>query len=380
MIEEDLFRRTLVACWPMLLGIGLSLLAARLLLALMRIRPSLRALRELRQDEAGGVQTLSFVLTIPLFLMILMFIVQLSQLTIGQVGVEYAAFSAARSAIVWIPADASNAEPPMRIGTALEFRGFEAYSGDVLYEAFDVRAYVEDGIVPPQVTKIIAVYRVVPGGAKFEKIRTAAVLALANVAPSRPVVTERTAASATASVLLGPMNQAFVALAPRTAANPRVPTRLAEKLVYALERTAIEIELRHKDTSAWLDEHDRSWDREQYRMNETDWQDQVTVDVIHEFALLPGPGRLLARRADARPGTDVDESYAGGAERDRIAAALLRRYGSTYVYPLRASARLTIEGFQPSQPLAQPPAATDDWWLQSGPAYESLGTATGAGT
>ena len=63
----------------------------------------------------------------------------------------------------------------------------------------DVRAYVEDGVVPSGVSKIIAVYVVVPGGAKYEKIRTAAALALMNVAPSRAVVTETTAASATSA-------------------------------------------------------------------------------------------------------------------------------------------------------------------------------------
>jgi len=61
-------------------------------------------LRRLHRDEAGNVQSLSFVLTLPIFIMLMMLIVQASQLMIGQVVVEYAAVAAARSAIVWIPA------------------------------------------------------------------------------------------------------------------------------------------------------------------------------------------------------------------------------------------------------------------------------------
>ena len=52
----------------------------------------------------GQRQSLSFVLTLPFFIMILLFIVQVSQLMIGQIVVEYAAFAAARAAAVWIPA------------------------------------------------------------------------------------------------------------------------------------------------------------------------------------------------------------------------------------------------------------------------------------
>ena len=50
------------------------------------------------------MQSLSFVLTLPVFILVMMMIVQVSQLMIGIVVVHYAAFAAARSAAVWIPA------------------------------------------------------------------------------------------------------------------------------------------------------------------------------------------------------------------------------------------------------------------------------------
>src|SRR5687767_11915386 len=59
---------------------------------------------DLHADELGSVQSLSFVLTVPLFIMLMLLAVQITQLMIGQIVVHYAAFAAARSAAVWIPA------------------------------------------------------------------------------------------------------------------------------------------------------------------------------------------------------------------------------------------------------------------------------------
>ena len=58
----------------------------------------------LHRDEAGNIQSLSFVLTLPVFIFVMLMIVQVSQLMIGIVVVNYAAFAAARSAAVRIPA------------------------------------------------------------------------------------------------------------------------------------------------------------------------------------------------------------------------------------------------------------------------------------
>ena len=58
----------------------------------------------LHRDEAGGVQSVSFVLTVPIFIMLMLLAVQITQVMIGLMTVHYAAFAAARSASVWIPA------------------------------------------------------------------------------------------------------------------------------------------------------------------------------------------------------------------------------------------------------------------------------------
>ena len=75
-------------------------------------------IRTLHRDEVGGVQSLSFVLTLPFLIMLMLFIVQVSQLMIGAIMVHYSAYAAARTAIVWIPAQMMEPEGCNRIGTA----------------------------------------------------------------------------------------------------------------------------------------------------------------------------------------------------------------------------------------------------------------------
>jgi hypothetical protein len=97
-------RAVLHACLPWLAVLAGSLLAAYLLVRFSGARPSLRRLRRLHENQVGGVQSLSFVLALPLFIMIMLFIVQISQLMIGIIVVHYTAYATARSASVWIPA------------------------------------------------------------------------------------------------------------------------------------------------------------------------------------------------------------------------------------------------------------------------------------
>jgi hypothetical protein len=361
--------QVLFSVGPWLALLGGCLLALWIIARCMRLHVHWGVLKQLHADQKGGVQSLSFVLTVPLFIFIMLFIVQLSQITIGQIGVEYAAFAAARSAIVWIPARASSVEGEMQIGSGLQLVELVAYNGDDEID-LDLNAYIEFGLVPDGTTHIYAVYEVAPGGVKYEKIRSAAALALMNICPSRSVVTSNTSASSIVGRVVNPLNEAYVSLAPAESDNPKIEHRLRNKLTYALEHTDIQIEIRHKDSTAFLAEHDLLPDRYEFRMNEIDWQDQVIVDVIHEFALLPGPGRLLARAPQARPGTEVDESYANGQAADEVGARIQQRHDRTYVWPLQASARLTVEGFKPYFIDQQPPAAVQPFETQTSPGLQ----------
>ena len=98
-------RAAITACWPWVLVLVGLVLAAHFLVRLSNARLRLARLRHLHGDQAGSVQSLSFVLTLPIFIMVVMLIVQVSQLMIGLIVVHYAAYAAARSAAVWIPAN-----------------------------------------------------------------------------------------------------------------------------------------------------------------------------------------------------------------------------------------------------------------------------------
>src|SRR5580704_4573888 len=101
-------RAILAACFPWFLWLLAGFAGLWLLARISGARLELGRLRSLHRSEEGGIQTLSFVLTLPIFMMIVLFIVQVSQLMIGIVVVHYAAFAAARAASVWLPAEMQN--------------------------------------------------------------------------------------------------------------------------------------------------------------------------------------------------------------------------------------------------------------------------------
>ena len=321
-------RDVLIACSPYLAAMLIATALLWLLVRLSGAKLRLAHARTLHQDQRGAVQSLSFVLTLPLFVMILMFIVQLSQITIGTVVVEYAAFAAARAAMVWIPAETAS-EYANQIGT---YRQTSSGSSD---------------------GNSYAVYIVDPSGLKYEKIHFAAAMACMPVAPSRETQTSANHPGMEAhSALLS----AYLSMSPVSSGNTQISTRLRRKLAYALNHTRVDIEIHHPlkvelGADAPLERYpllDRDMYPVEFAHNEYGWQDQLYVTVSHDFALLPGPGRLLARRVDARPGSSP-ESDPGS---DRIARSL-DKSGDVYVRTLTATVRLNNEGQKSSLPFYQ---------------------------
>lgn len=257
------------------------------------------------------MQSLSFVLTLPIFVILMLFIVQLAQLTIARIVIEFAAYAAARSAIVWIPADLGDDQetancigaPRQPLGTVRDENGNE-------FER----------------------YRINHPSRKLLKIELAAAHALMSVCPSRAVGANP---SHPGLASYGSLEKAYQALEPTAINNTRIPSRLRNKLSYALAATFVQMEVRHKDSEPPLIWHDIRPYPDEFANNEIGWQDQVLITVYHDFALLPGPARLLAKRTIA-PGQSTDEVA------DRI-----QRRGSVFVYPLSATVRLSNEGEKP---------------------------------
>lgn len=286
----------------------------------------LSQLAALHRDERGAVQSLSFVLTIPAYVMLLLFIVQLSQLTIAKVVVEYSAFAAARTAQVWIPASLGDGNETANQVAGLTYEGEQVDAQGVRYQT----------------------YRVTPGSPKFQRILYAAVMANVAIAPSRSVGVQLPAA---AQPGLASLQRAYLAASPAQAGNSKIGTRLRNKLAYAWESTTLEVTIRHRESEPPLQVYDIPPYREEFAPGEIGWHDQLIVKVSHDFALLPGPGRFLAR-----PVAPAGGSMSGGGGTtgvvDRIAPQIKRR-GDVYVYSLTATATLHTEGEKPLLPFVQ---------------------------
>lgn len=306
-----MLRSALIACLPwfaMLLA-----LVALLWLLLKFCRPpvSWQRLATLHRNQTGGVQSLSFVVTLPIFVMVMMLIVQVSQVMIANLVVQYAAFSAARSAVVWLPA---------RVQWDSQRYEWENSMGVPAVVTFDRGDFDDNGI--EYWDWLVQPAPFPPNGsdgadrsAKLYRIHRAAALACMPIAPSRDA-----GGGAASTPLIDSAQRAYLAVSPESAGNQRAPARVANKLSYSLRNTTIE--LRRTAPPAWDPILGRVWS--------PTWHDQLSLTVTHQYALLPGPGRLLARSV-VRGGQD---SVSGRIDRS----------GTFYTIPITATATLPNEG------------------------------------
>lgn len=310
-----MLRPALMACLPWF-GVLLALMALlRLLVRFCRPPVSWQRLTTLHSNQTGGVQSLSFVATLPVFVMVIMLIVQVSQVMIANLVVQYAAYAAARSAMVWTPARVPPWEYANQIGD----------HWNMPVERYD---YL------PSYVYGYPVYRIQPdvypsaGGDRFAKlvrVHRAAALACMPIAPSR-----NPGGDAAVTPLIDSTTRAYQSVSPASMSNLRVPPRIANKLSYSLSNTTIEMR-RTAPNDYWI----WWWPSWDWEWGPT-WRDQLTVTVTHQYALLPGPGRLLARSV-ARSGQDSVSGRIG-------------RRGDFYTIPITATATLPCEGDQPSWP------------------------------
>ncbi len=334
-------RAVLQALIPAFVALAIAFVLLRLVIRISGGKLSLGRLRRLHRCQHGGVQTLSFVLTLPLFVMLVMFIMQVSQLMIGIMVVHHAAFAAGRAAIVWTPA---------------HFGGASGYNEEL--ENLLPHPIADDHPILMQFrdNRLTADQQDQNGSYKLNKIFGAAVLAVAPAAPGRALV--QPVSCPQCGVQPSLVQEFYRQWVPASANNPKIAERLRNKLSYAYWNTTVDLSFLPKDvergptynpravvfidgeavadgSGGWL----RSWNR-----NEVGWQDPIVVRVTHDFALLPGPGRFLARFV-----------VGGDGRRDEVAPRIRRQTGSSgipviepvYTTPISASVTFTNEGFKP---------------------------------
>jgi hypothetical protein len=322
-------RAVLIACLPWLAVLLASFALLLLLVRISRARPELGRLRQLHTDQVGTAQSLSFVLTLPLFIMVLLLIVQVSQLMIGQIVVEYAAYAAARAAAVWIPARVDD------------------------FETWNCVA----GYTPPEDSQLVPIdlgttHVLMHEGVKYDKIRMAAAMACVPISPSRALP----GIAAPPSGTLQALQALYAALVPQSAANPRTADRLKNKLAYTLsdDVLTVDVQFYHYQSQQELPLAVPTWlnprtglielgvppDITEFRPGqEVGWQDPITVTVNYRLALLPGPGRLLATwQGRAAPVAGI-----GGQQ-----GSANNVYSDSYTYRLTASSTIGNEGEKPA--------------------------------
>ncbi len=271
-------------------------------------------LRGLDDCEAGGVQSLALVLTLPFFVGTVLLLVQLSQVLIGVMTVEYAAFAAARSAAVWIPAWVEDQDPT---------RG-----NDVTGEN-EIDVYIPRGL-PIDLTPGIAQH-----SRKFREILAAAVQACVAISPARMVNGPRAGASD-----VGEAVDAFLEFQQLTS-DPRIGRwreATGNRWSYSAANTRVRL--------AFLGEprltptyNPVGHPVVPHEANEAGWDEAVTVIVAHEVSLVPGPGRWLFQRANwGRVPSDLARNWPGASGRlDRV--------------PVIGASTLTLPGLQSNRPV-----------------------------
>ena len=300
----------LESIFPWAICLVVAVIAARLLIAASGAKLKLARLRSIHRSQKGSVQSLSFVLTLPFFVMILMLIIQVSQIMFGNIVVHYAAFAAVRSASVWIPANVSSYETANRVSSLTLINS------------------TPDG----------QQFLVSPAGEKFSKIHQAATLACMPLGPSRNLGYELDPASQSTHEAL---SKQFRGANPNSRTNDLISTRLRNKLAYSYPNTSVQLTLwhRYKHRWHWWSEpplqvrYDVPPYRDEYYLNEVGWQDELTAQVMFNLPLLPGPVRFFAPTGNFATIEGVNPAIDAS--------------GETFIWPISASATMGVEGEKP---------------------------------
>ncbi len=278
-------------CRPALFALGVALVALIVVIRQSGCRLDLRRLGQLHRCQRGGVQSLSFVLTLPVFVMLVMFIVQVSQLMIAQVVVNYAAYGAARSLAAWVPQHVVEVEPDAGIDPF----GFGSHPQNVIRHSrlapgvsigyWHVGGTREDGFVGAaqgQATENIY---------KLDLPFRSAVAACATISPSRQLGLNLTSGARDHFLATRTAWQQFAG--PRVSASNSA--RLYSKYSYSYWNTEIWVRFQNLDSNIGPTHNPLNSPSHCYRSDEIGWRDPITVTVRHNLALLPGPGRFLAK-------------------------------------------------------------------------------------
>ena len=299
-----MIQNAILACLPWAGLLLAAVVLGRIAIWFSGARLDLSKLKSTHRCEQGSVQSLSFVLTLPILIMIMMLIVQASQIMIANIVVHYAAYASARAAVVWLPSNVSFVEPANLVA---EFNLIE-----------EIR---ENGGISSQ-------YRVQPIGDKYDKIRQAAVIAVAPLGPSRSLGYSLSSNESQTAIALA---NAYRGLDSDSQTNRLISQRLANKLAYCYSNTDVDVTFWHRfgPENRLLHDPPLFLGLEDFEGRAIGWQDHITSTVSFDVPLLPGPVRW----------------FAPAARRGAVSKTDVR--GEVYTFSISASATMGNEGQRP---------------------------------
>jgi hypothetical protein len=357
-------RAVLQACLPWLALLAVLVLGAALLLRLCGSRPRPSRLLGLHADEHGGSQSLSFVMTLPVFFIFVLAIIDVSQLTIGTMVVNYAAFAAARAAMVWIPAQVGDSSG--YVGEAANCLTGLDNSAATCDNAGGAPVAAGGTTFPDTPTSF-------PGSAKYDKIRLAAAMACTPICPSvgLSLSSTNTMSTESTSAVVASAQNVYVPLAANSQVGQSVEqARLQNKIAYALASVTADVNgstITNPDGTPGL----VTWVGLQifhpyieppladppalpvnvqqnyvsyYQPNEVGWRDAVTATVQHRMAIMvivPGAGKILSK-------------FVAGVQQVPLPGSKT----SVWTLPLTASATLGVEGDKSQVPYVYSTTST----------------------
>lgn len=312
-----------------------------------------RRWRSLHTDQEGAVQSLSLVLTLPLFLMLVLFIVQISQMMIGIMMVHYAAFAAARAASVWIPADVTTDQ------TFIDDLNNIDLIRDQLKgppeRANVLQGTVQRDLLRPNVLQLEPGANTAAVSTKYQKVVLAAVIPCLTISPSRNFTWGAQVPPHLASTY-STLVKVYPELNPAARNNLRLPRRLMNKLAYSDRFTRVQVEWREiahpsvdVDVSPTYNPRNHplsaAGDVPVWNSNEVGFRDPVTVRVTHDFALLPGIGRILKLGLVFRDGTWENQNQ-DDAVASQITQQVQTQGDELYTLSISAEATFVNEGYK----------------------------------
>lgn len=273
-------------------------------------------LRGLDHCEEGGVQSLALVMTLPFFVGTILLVVQLSQVLLGVMTVQYAAFAAARSAVVWIPAWVEDQDPA---------RGQDASTENEI-NAPIVRGQPIDLTVGGRLSS-----------RKFREIQAAAVQACVSISPARSVTGPRAGTGEVDEAV-----DAFLTFQ-NLASDPRIARwRLATSNRWSYSAANTRVRLAFLGQPRLTPTYNPVGHPVViHNDHEAGWDEAVTAIVVHEVSLVPGPGRWLFQNATwGRVPNNLAANWPDSGRLDRV--------------PVVGSATLTLAGLQSNRPIHHP--------------------------